>query len=425
MKKIFTLLSAAAMTACMTQEIPAPNNALSAIAVTNTVSAEGFDMTRERLSINAPDRVDFEGLAAVGASRDIPVFEVYSVVRPRDLIPDGATPVSDFAYTITRTGNFSIKLRYDIDGTVYTDRFRFRGADTTPPVLLNAGDIRHRKGEAFDLSDYVGVGDYYDDHVTISYTGDVDTDTEGSYRIRCYASDTSGNTREWNSTVTVYEPSQGGGYTPSGSFISFDDFADAYGSMGELGIDISKWQGDEVDFARLRDAGCKFVMMRIGADTNGIYEDICFDRNIREAKAAGLKVGVYFYTDSDSEQRVNEMCDWIIDKLDGESLDLPVSFDWEEFGHYQRYGMSLHRLNELYGIFEERMNDAGYEACLYGSKNYLTNVWDTEAKTWLAHYTKLGATSNYEGDYFMWQMCSDGRIDGIDGDVDFDVLIHG
>ncbi len=356
---------------------------------------------------------------------DVPVFEVLSYVTAGDLLPSGAKPVKDFRYFLSRTGAFSIRISYYLDGEKYTDKFYFRAADTTAPVVLNSGDGSSvKKGSDFDIADYVGVGDKYDDNVTITYTGDLDTDTPGKYRITAHASDSSGNTTDWGLNVRVYEEGGSGGYEPSTpSFIPFDDFAAEYGDKGVLGIDISKWQGD-VDFDRIRDAGCKFVMMRIGADTKGIYEDVCFRQNIEGAKAAGLKVGVYFYTDCDSEERVNEMCDWIIDTLDGASLDLPVSFDWEEFVHFQKYGISLHRLNELYGIFEDRMNAAGYEACLYGSKNYLNNVWEDADKVWLAHYTKLGKMSDYPGSYFMWQMCSDGRIDGIDGDVDFDVLMY-
>ena len=58
---------------------------------------------------------------------------------------------------------------------------------------------------------------------------------------------------------------------------------------------------------------------------------------------------------------------------------------------------------------------------LYGSKNYLEKIWDTDIpyKIWLAHYTNK---TNYEGNYYIWQMCSDGKIDGINGYVDIDIL---
>ena len=63
---------------------------------------------------------------------------------------------------------------------------------------------------------------------------------------------------------------------------------------------------------------------------------------------------------------------------------------------------------------------------LYGSKYYLNTMWEDRVKdnykVWLAHYTNN--MTDYEGKYMMWQMCSDGRIDGIDGDVDIDIQFN-
>ena len=57
---------------------------------------------------------------------------------------------------------------------------------------------------------------------------------------------------------------------------------------------------------------------------------------------------------------------------------------------------------------------------LYSSKYYLETIWDAKDYTnWLAYYTK---NNDYQGDYAMWQVCSDGKIDGIDGYVDIDVM---
>ena len=56
---------------------------------------------------------------------------------------------------------------------------------------------------------------------------------------------------------------------------------------------------------------------------------------------------------------------------------------------------------------------------LYSSKKYLEKVWLNEKyPVWLAHYTDQ---TNYEGNYILWQLASDGKIDGIDGDVDIDI----
>ena len=61
----------------------------------------------------------------------------------------------------------------------------------------------------------------------------------------------------------------------------------------------------------------------------------------------------------------------------------------------------------------------GYDIMIYGSKWYLENIWlENNYDTWVAHYTDK---TDYKGDYILWQLCSDGLIDGIDGYVDFDI----
>ena len=70
--------------------------------------------------------------------------------------------------------------------------------------------------------------------------------------------------------------------------------------------------------------------------------------------------------------------------------------------------------------FLDTIKKAGYEGLLYSSKNYLENVWyDTGYDIWLAHYTNK---TSYTGDYKYWQMCSNGRVDGINGNVDINIM---
>ncbi|MBP5581103.1 MAG: glycoside hydrolase family 25, partial [Ruminococcus sp.] len=174
----------------------------------------------------------------------------------------------------------------------------------------------------------------------------------------------------------------------------------------------------DIDFERVRDAGCKFVIMRIGKDTDGIVADEKFERNFAAAKAAGLKVGVYFYSCANTEEMIKADAAWIAETLEGQSLDLPVAFDWESFSNYQNYNMSIHKLNSLYRLFDDRMNAYGYDTMLYSSKNFLLNFWHTDKTVWLAHYTDR---TNYTGRYELWQLSSTWRIDGIDGAVDLDI----
>ena len=96
-------------------------------------------------------------------------------------------------------------------------------------------------------------------------------------------------------------------------------------------------------------------------------------------------------------------------------------FDWEDFGQFQTYKMSFAGLNDLYDAFADQLSSAGYECMLYGNKNSLEKVWeDTDTRpVWLAHYTDK---TDYKGPYVMWQASQTGNIDGIDGDVDMDIL---
>ena len=126
-----------------------------------------------------------------------------------------------------------------------------------------------------------------------------------------------------------------------------------------------------------------------------------------------------FYTTANSEEGISADAEWIAEKLNGTELDFPVAFDWEDFTNYQNYGISIRTLNGLYDYFDECMNEYGYTTMLYSSRNFMMNFWETEKPVWLAHYTDK---TDYTGKYCMWQHCSDGRIDGITGDVDVNVF---
>ena len=84
--------------------------------------------------------------------------------------------------------------------------------------------------------------------------------------------------------------------------------------------------------------------------------------------------------------------------------------------------MSFHDINEVYNAFKSELKKNKMDAMLYSSKYYLDNVWDTtdeNNKVWLAHYTEK---TNYQGNYYMWQLTSNGSIPGIEGYVDINVL---
>lgn len=188
-----------------------------------------------------------------------------------------------------------------------------------------------------------------------------------------------------------------------------------------IGIDISSWQSD-IDFKKVKDDGVEFVIIRtgFGHKNNEIIFDNKFYEYLKGAKDNGLKVGLYFYSYAKNVKESSEQAKWVINALNGESLDLPIAFDWEIFNGFNKYNLSLTDLNLIGETFIKEVNNAGYEGMLYSSKYYLENMWNlNEYKTWLAHYTDK---TNYKGDYYIWQLSNTGKVNGIKGDVDLDIL---
>lgn len=303
--------------------------------------------------------------------------------------------------------------------------------DTTAPIWLEAPDSLNIEADSeFEVGDYLSYIDDLDNMVDMTVDGEVDTSVTGSYPITVTLTDDAGNKTTKVINVTVYEPVEPTGETDPGPepepvYYEFDDFMADYADEGAMyGIDISKYQGD-VDFAKVKAAGCDFVILRAMVYYKGeLIIDEKFAQNLQNAKAAGLKVGVYIYTFANTEELVREQTDALCELLNGEQLDFPVVFDWEKFSKFQQYNLSMAGLRDLYQVFKDELSKYGYDGMLYSSKYYLETIWkpSSDETVWLAHYTDK---TSYEGDYIMWQTNCYGTIDGIDGPVDLDLYYGG
>ena len=101
-------------------------------------------------------------------------------------------------------------------------------------------------------------------------------------------------------------------------------------------------------------------------------------------------------------------------------IDLPVVFDWEEWTNFNEYNLSFFDLNNIAEGFLKEIEKHGYKGMLYSSKNYLENIWfDMPYDVWIAQYY---SEVTYNGTYKMWQICDNGLVDGIDTDVDINIL---
>ena len=299
--------------------------------------------------------------------------------------------------------------------------------DTEPPFFLHFNySLTFERGATIDLHKYISYIDDLDSDVELTVKGAVDTGKIGTYPLTLTLTDDSGNSTSRDMTVYIVEPTPSG--TSDGSYIytppparSFSDFAASYKKDGtSIGIDVSRWQG-EIDFGKVAAAGCEFVIIRIGGYADGVFEDPYYAENIKKAKAAGLKVGVYWYSEENGPTKVRANSAYLYSLLGDEKLDFPIFFDWEDYINLEKYKMSLKDLNDMFLAFKDEALAHGYNAALYNSAYYLGVLWSDAVKgngVWLAHYTDQ---TDYDGRYFLWQQ-GFGRIDGIDGEVDVDVL---
>ena len=364
--------------------------------------------------VDPPDDLIMNCLNTVEANADITLDEF---ITERNVeLKDGSAWLKT-----SELGYQNVEVPYLYDGAEFTQTLQYLVLDTTQPLIINPGwEANHKVETEFDLRRYVGFADNYDKYPVLTYEGEIDPDTVGAYPLVATVTDSSGNSVSWDVTINVVEEvTKPVDMNPR---VNYSDFISRYSSDDvRFGIDVSAWQAD-IDYKAVRDAGCSFVIIRAGYYYSEITPDDYFAQNLKNAKAAGLDVGVYFYTTDRSVASAREHVRWIKEQLDGQKLDLPIVFDWEEFSNFQQYGMSIRDLNDVYAAFADEVTRLGYKPMLYSSKNFLDTIWSRKTKlstpVWLAHYVD---ETNYEGEYAIWQASAYGRIPGIDGDVDMDI----
>ena len=321
-----------------------------------------------------------------------------------------------------------VKFQYINDDDIkinYT--FEIDVVDRIAPLIFSSKSFSVTKGYDGNLAEKLFCGDNYDNNPKCEIIGHYDYNVVGSYPVAFLGTDSSGNVSRTDFTLNVKAPSTGGssGGGSSSNYINFSDVVNEHKTFKtSIGLDVSRWQGD-IDFQKVKDAGVEFVFIRVGSQ-KGVdgeyYIDPKFERNIKGFKEVGIPVGIYFYSYANSKANAKKEAKWIIEQLKPYKIDLPVVFDWENWSFYQEFNLSFYSISEIAKTYLNEMEKAGYEGMLYSSKYYLENVWFKQKyPVWLAHYT---TKTNYQGEYKVWQMCSNGRVSGINGDVDINIMYN-
>lgn len=207
-----------------------------------------------------------------------------------------------------------------------------------------------------------------------------------------------------------------------------------------VGIDVSEFQGN-IDWKKVAESGIDFAMIRVGyrGMHNGeITEDACAKYNLQEATKYNIKVGAYFFSTAITEEEAKEEAEWTKSLIDDYAITYPVAYNCEGFQNAEsrQYELSVEERTNLADMFLQTIEQDKYVGMFYAAKNELegNKWWNTEElelkyRVWVAHYSEPAWPDqdkpSYAGDYVMWQYANDGKIDGIEGSVDFDVAYLG
>lgn len=197
-----------------------------------------------------------------------------------------------------------------------------------------------------------------------------------------------------------------------------------------LGIDVSVWQ-EEIDWEKVADSGIKFAMIRVayrGWGKDGkLQMDPRAEENLKDAMAAGLKIGVYIYSQATNVQEAREEAKYVLELLDGQQLEMPVVFDWEvpdEVSYARTRKVKAKTIQACAMAFCEEVKAAGYQPMVYFNQRQGKTKYDLAAlreagiELWLAMYSNA---MTYEYKVQMWQYTETGKVPGIDGYVDIDL----
>lgn len=197
------------------------------------------------------------------------------------------------------------------------------------------------------------------------------------------------------------------------------------------GIDVSKYN-EKVDWLKVKESGIDFAFVRVGFRGYGsgdIVLDDMFESHITGAKKAGLKVGVYFFTEAINTEEAQEEAQFVLDQLEeaGVSIDYPIVYDIEKVNvkSARAENLSIEERTDITIAFCEKIKEAGYQPMIYGNIKCFMNMIDIsrlkEYPKWYAFYDDF---IYYPYELACWQYSDKGSVEGISGEVDLNILFN-
>lgn len=227
----------------------------------------------------------------------------------------------------------------------------------------------------------------------------------------------------------VTDPVPANTYDPA-DFVAVDGFL-TYQEGGYIGVDVSSYQQD-IDWQRVAEAGVDFAMIRVGFRGYGsgeLVEDSRFRQNIEGALAAGLDVGVYFFSQAVHRLEAVEEARFLLERIRDYDITYPVVFDWERQTHESSRTARTPGWMQTAcaAAFCRTVEAAGYQPMVYFSPSKAYDELDLERLMewpfWLAHYTQGWQPTGFRYHFAMWQYTCEGQVDGIETPVDLNLCL--
>lgn len=218
-------------------------------------------------------------------------------------------------------------------------------------------------------------------------------------------------------------------FVESNGYIRYED------GKSVLGVDVSEHQGT-IDWQAVKNAGMDFVILRVGyrGMTEGLLNvDATFEQNYQGAVDAGLKVGVYFFSQAVTEKEAQQEAVFVLETLNGRELSYPVVFDWETpipseelpAEDLRAYNMSGEEVTSFAKAFCQRIEKKGYTACVYTNKHMAYNSFNLEElKEYALWYAEYQPAPSLYYDFRIWQYSASGTVPGIEGNVDLNICFE-
>lgn len=192
--------------------------------------------------------------------------------------------------------------------------------------------------------------------------------------------------------------------------------------MSYKGIDVSHFQGN-IDWNKVK-GNIDFAILRLGwiGNNNNHTLDTKFETYYNACKSAGIPIGIYVYNYCNSEDTVKSGAEWTVNQLKDKGIDLPIYIDMED---RSIENLGKDKLTNICIAFNTVIENAGYWAGVYANLNWYTNYLNKDTikaryTTWVAHYGI--SQDRYVGQYDMLQYSDTGKISGISGNVDMDIM---